>query len=630
MEMSLRKKNLLFASSAAVALLLAACGGGGDTTSTGTDGDTGSEETSEDTTEESDGEASASTSFVEEVHNEGEPHEGEKTLKVALLGDSAFPGIFSSEFYQMSSDSKLMGYMAGSILTQDENFQWTGGEGTSAIGELSYDEENYVATIKIKEGVMWHGNDHVEPKEVTVDDIVFSYELIGHPDYQGVRYGSTFRIVEGMEDYKSGKADSISGLEVVDDYTLNIHFTENPGPQIYQAGGTLWAYAAPRHYYGDVPVTEIDSSPQIRERPIGFGPFKVENIVPGESVVYVANEDYHLGRPNIDRVVLERVPSSGIVAALEAGDFDITHGFPANQYPAIEKGLPGYTILGTTGQVYDYIGFKLGEWDGKKNVYDPDSKMADLPLRQAMAHALHLDEVGKSFFNGLRFRATSHIVPNFGEYFNEDVEGYPYDPEKANQLLDDAGYEDVDGDGFREDPNGEPLVITYAARAGGDTAEPIARYFLQAWKQIGLNVELLEGRLHESNTFYDRVQNDDPAIDVYEAGWGVGADPTPDGLYGEDASFNMPRYVSEENSEFIANMKSDKAFDLEYKLNIFHDWQEYFMNEAAPAIPTFWRTELQIVNNRVSDWRHETLPGTDATVYGLHAIDLLAESPLTE
>ena len=63
---------------------------------------------------------------------------------------------------------------------------------------------------------------------------------------------------------------------------MKIHYIEPEGPSILQAGGGVWAYAAPRHYYGDVPVGELESAPQVRENPIGFGPYKVANIVPGE------------------------------------------------------------------------------------------------------------------------------------------------------------------------------------------------------------------------------------------------------------------------------------------------------------------------------------------------------------
>lgn len=606
--MSLRKKYGLLASSAAVALLLAACGGG----DTGNDTDT---ETSEENGETAEG----IVDFPDQVENEGEAIDG-GTLRIAVVSDSAFPGIFSTEFSEINTDSSLYGPSAGDILTQDENFQWT-----DAAASFDYDEEENVVTLTLREGVKWH-----DGEDVTVDDIVFTHEIVGHPDYPGVRYSEGMQKIEGMEAYHAGEADSISGLEQVDDLTLKIHYTEEMGPQILQAGGDVWAYAAPRHYYGDVPVTEMASSPQIRENPIGFGPFKVTNIVPGESVEYEAFEDYYLGAPNIDKIIVERVPTSGVVAALNSGQFDITWGMPANLYESFQDGIPGYTILGTPGQSYDYVGFKLGTYEDGENVYDPDSTpVGDVNLRQAMAYALDIDRVGEEFYNGLRYRATSHIVPNFGEFFDEEVEGYPYDPDKANEILDAAGYEDVDGDGLREDLNGEPFTLNYAARANSDAAEPIALYFIQAWKEIGVDVQLLEGRLHETNAFYDRVQADDPAIDVFEGGWSVGSDPTPDGLYGETAGFNFSRFVTEENSQYLADMASPQGFDNDWRVGVFHDWQEYFMEEI-PAFPTFWRTELQVVNNRVSKFIHDDIPGADMEEYGWQAIELLAEEPLTE
>lgn len=609
--MSLRKKFGLLASSLAIVLLLGACG-------------------SNTSVEEED-----HTDFPSEVHNEGEAIDG-GTLKVAVVSESAFPGIFSSEFYGLSTDNELMGPMYGDLLRSDGNYQWTDG-----AASFEFDEDENVAKLELQEGVLWH-----DGEEVTVDDIVFTHEIVGHPDYDGVRYGDSFQNIEGMPEYHEGEADSISGMRVIDDYTLEIQYVEPMGPSVLQAGGGVWAYAAPRHHYGDVPVSEMESAPEIRKEPIGFGPYKVTNIVPGESVEYEAFEDYFEGKPKIDKIVMERVPSSGVVESLKSGEFDITLEMPSNLYDSFKEGIPGYEILGAPGQTYDYISFKLGEFDGEKNVYNPDAKMANLNLRKAMAYALDINTVGEKQYNGLRYRATSHIVPNFEDYFNEDVEGYPYDPDKAEELLDEAGY-DYDEDElkeyealsdeekkkqekpFRKDPDGEELTINYAARAGSDSAEPVALYYIQAWNEIGLDVQLLDGRLHEVNTFYDRVEADDPDIDVHEGGWEVG-DPTPDGFFGEKAAFNFSRFVSEENNEYIENMLSQKAFDEDFKIEQFNEWQEYFMYEAAPLIPTFWRTELQVVNNRVSAWSHPDIPGADPQEYGYHAVELLADEPLQE
>ena len=620
--MSLKKKYGLLASSAAVALLLAACSGDTapetDEEDTGTDDGTteevGEEEAGDETGEES---ADSGSGFPEVISNEGEAVE-DATLQIAMVAESAFPGIFSSEFYSINLDSQLMGPMSGSVLRSDENFQWTDG-----AASMDFDKENNVVTLTLQEGVKWH-----DGEELTVDDIVFTHEIIGSPDYEGVRYGDDMANIEGMEAYHNGEADTISGLVQVSDYELEIHYVEPLGVNVYQAGGPVWAYAAPRHYYGDVPVGEMEASPQLREAPIGFGPYKVTNIVQGESVEYEAFEDYFEGAPNISKVTIERIPASGVVEALKQGRFDLTLNMPTDLYESFEEGIPGYTTMGTPGQSYDYVGFKLGTWDGSTTTMDEDSKMNNLNLRKAMAYALDIDRVGERFFSGLRYRADSHIIPNFGEYYKDDMEGYPWDPEEAKRLLDEAGYEDTDGDGFREDPEGNQLVINYAARANSDVAEPIALYFIDAWKEIGLNVELLEGRLHETNSFYDRVQADDPEIDVFEGGWGTGADPNPTGLYGENAAFNFSRYVSERNTELLAEMSSEEAFEKDYQLQVFYDWQDYFMNDALPAFPTFWRTELTLVNNRVSDYSLEN--GADPQTYGYHAISLLADAPLTE
>ncbi|WP_018658637.1 oligopeptide ABC transporter substrate-binding protein [Allofustis seminis] len=601
--MSFKKKFSLIATAASAALLLAACGGG-----------------------DSDKKGSGSNDkFVEFVENEGKPIDGEKTLRIGMVSDAAFPGIFSWELYSFQLDNQLMAYNMGNIFAEDENYQYNQEFVDGALGKLSYDKDRNVATVTLQKGAKWQGNDEVEPEEVTVDDIVFAYEIICDPEYDGVRYGDNFEKVKGVEEYHNGEADSISGLVAVDDYNLEIHFKEPVGFQVYQAGGLVWGYAAPRHYLGDIPVTELQEHERVREHPIGFGPFQVNKMVPGESVEYVANKDYFGGAPKIDKIVVERVPTSGIVAALQAGEFDLTLNFPSTQYEAIKDGLDGYTILGTTEGSYEYLAFKLGKWNAETgmNEYDPNSKMANLNLRQAMAYSLDIDQVGERFYQGLRFRATSHIVPVFGDYMNKELKGYPYDPEKAKELLDEAGYKDVDGDGFREDPDGNELVINYMARANSDAAEPIAKYYLQAWEAVGLNVQLVDGRLHEVNTFYDRVQADDPKIDVHEGGWGVGSDPTPTNLYGEKAAFNFSRFVDEKNTEFFKKMSSVEALDEKTRYEIFHEWQEYFLYDVAPVIPTIWRTELQLVSNRVSAWAHDSKAGKDLHKYGLHVVDIV-------
>lgn len=610
--MSKRKLGLL-TGSAALALILAACGGGtDDTTESSADGGDASEGTEE----------AGVVEFESAVTNEGEVMDG-GTLNVALVTSSPFQGLFSLELYEDAYDADLMQFAVEEIFSTDENFQITNDGAVS----LDFNQEAKTATLTVNEGVTWSDG---EP--VTAEDLLYSYEVIGSPDYTGIRYDSSFTNIVGMEEYNSGAADTISGITVNDDKSITIEYLEvHPG--MLQSGGGIWAGAMPKHQLENIAIADLEGSEEIRNNPIGFGPFAVSNIVPGESVEFVANEHYYKGAPILDNVIVEVVPPESIVAALENGEYDLALSMPTDEYPTYAD-LPGYTLLGREELAYTYIGFKLGTWDSEASevVTNPDAKMASKELRQAMGYAIDNNAVATQFYNGLRSNANTAIIPAFGDFHNADVEGYTYDPDMANKLLDDAGFEDTDGDNFREDQNGEQLVINFASMAGGDTAEPIAEYYMQSWAQIGLNVQLTDGRLLEFNSFYDRLEADDEGIDIYQGAWGTGTDPNPEGLYGRNSAFNYTRWSSDENDALLdkisgrADDADGNAWDSEWITTQYHDWQEYF-SEEAPIIPTLFRNEILPVNNRVAnyDWGYDADPE-----FGWHAVGVTQEEAVTE
>lgn len=602
----MKKWYRLLGLTAAASLALVACGN--------SDSDS---ETADSSSSSESGEVVA-PELAATVDNEGEAIDG-GTLQVGLVTDSPFQGIFSWEFYEDAYDFEIMQFGFDSLFGTDDDFQID----DSGKATLALDQENNKATITLKEGLKWSDG---EP--LTAEDVIYSYEVIGHPDYTGIRYDGTFQNVVGMEEYHSGEADTISGITQVDDVTVEIEFQE-VSPSMLQAGGGVWSYAMPKHYLEDVPVAELASSEKIRSTPVGDGPFRITKVTPGESVEYEANEYYWQGEPKLDNVVVEVVPSSSVVPALENGKYDVALSMPTDLYASYAE-LPGYTLLGREQLSYTYIGFKLGKWDAEAGevVYDEDAKMADKSLRQAMGYAIDNDAVAQRFYNGLRSNANTVIPPVFGSFgaTTEEVPGYSYDPDKANQLLDDAGYVDTDNDGIREDSDGEPLQINFASMEGGETAEPIAQYYIQAWNEVGLDVQLTDGRLLEFNSFYDRIEADDENIDIYQAAWGTGTDPAPNGLYARNAAFNYTRWATEENDQFMADFTSSEAFDEEFQRNTFVEWQKYF-SEEAPVIPTLFRQQVMPVNNRVKHFDYAHNPADD---FGWHTVEVTADAPVSE
>lgn len=593
------KKKLGLISLSAFALVLAACqGGGNEGTDTGTtDKGTDTSETVDSSAEANGDDETGVVDLETAMTNDEDSIEG-GVLRYAMVASSPFQGIFSPEFYEDAYDSELMGFSHESLFSVDENFMLA----QDGMATFEFDEENATIHITLGDDLKWSdGND------LTTEDVLFSYEVIGHPQYTGVRYGADFSNIVGMAEYHAGEADTISGIVIEDDQKLSIEYIE-ANPSILASGGGIWGYPMPKHQLEGIAMADLAADPAIRNTPVGAGPFRVKSITPGEAVEFEANEYYWKGAPKLAGVTVEVVAPETIVSEMQNGNYDYAK-MPTDQFDNY-KDLENLTVLGREELAYTYIGFKLGHWQPAEldaddkvvtpatNVADPDAKMADVNLRKAMAYAIDNNAIATTFYQGLRQNAKGMIPPVFTDFINEDVEGFYYDQDLANQILDEAGYEDIDGDDFRETPDGEQLVINFASMSGGATAEPIVQYYIQEWAKVGLNVQLATGRLIEFQAFYDMLEADDEQIDIYQAAWGTGHDPNPTGLYGKDASFNYPRYVNEENEAILAKINSADAFDQEFKFAAFQEWQEH-MFENVPVIPTLWRSEVFAVNNRV-------------------------------
>lgn len=576
-------------------LALAACSSDDDK-DTGTEKEEDKTEQEEKTDGEDAGEDVATDDPLAAFDTRSEAGEVEEggTLTFGLVSDTPFEGTLNFNFYAGAPDAEVLDWFDESLLSIDENFQYT----QDGAATFEHSEDYTVWTYTIRDNVNWHDG---EP--VTAEDWAFSYEVIGHADYDGPRYGSDFTIIEGMEAYNAGEAEEISGINVVDEKTLEITYT-NPTPSLF-AGG-IWTYAMPKHIFENIAVADMSASDEVRKNPIGMGPFKVDSVVSGESVVYSKNEDYWQGAPKLDEVILKVVDPSVVANELSSGNIDVVNAFPTDQYET-NKDMEGVNFLGDVEGSYTYVGFKFGTWD-KENaeiVYNPEeSKVSDVALREAMWYAVDNDAVGERFYQGLRWAGTTLIAPSHADFHDATIETPKYDKEKAMQILADAGYEDTDGDGFVENPDGSELKLNFASMSGGETAEPVANYYIQSWQDAGINVELLDGRLQEFNTFYDRVGNggnDDPEVDVYMGAWSVGSDVDPTGLYGPKAMFNFPRYESEKNTELLEKGVSDDAFDLEFRQDVYKEWQQ-LMVEEIPVFPTLYRAVLVPVNEDVLNY----------------------------
>ena len=596
--MKIKKSIILFL--VAIMMLLTACGPG------------------EKKSKKGGGETVDASKFPIETTNNA-PAVKDAVLRVAIVKDSPLIGIFYSDIGQGDGFDGLLidTFFRNEIFDLDENFEIT----DTGMATLSVDAPNKKATIKIKDGIKWS-----DGQPLTADDIILPYEIIGNKGYTGVRYTEETQKIVGMKEYHDGKASNISGIKKIDNKTVEISFLQL-GQSIYTVANGLVGNALPKHYLKGIPIKELISSDKIRIKPVTLGPYNLTKVSRGESLEFMANPYYYKGKPRIDKAIVQVVNSQSIVAALKAGKYDFVLDMPDSLYNNY-KDLKNIETLGQQDLYYSYLAFKLGHYDKAKgeNVTDPNAKMSDVRLRQALAYGINVEEIAQAFYFGLRQEATSAIPPVFKKYFPKDLKGYPYNPGKAKQLLDEAGYKDVNGDGIREDKNGKPFEIKMAFMAGGDVAEPLAQNYIQSWKKIGIKAVLTSGRLLAFQNFYEKVQGDSKDIDVFFGAWGVGTSLDPTGSAGRKSQLNFSRFVSEENDRLIDEILGEKSLTVpNYKVEAYKNWQKYYIGQAA-EVPLMYRYKLYPVNKRLKN----VYIGYDSSKKdeGIHKWELTAVAPM--
>lgn len=344
----------------------------------------------------------------------------------------------------------------------------------------------------------------------------------------------------------------------------------------------------------------------MRKNPVTFGPYKFNKIVSGESAEFVPNPYYWGKKPSLDKITIQTVSSATAGAALKSKKYDIMFEEPTSVYGDNKK-PKGYTMVGKPELAYSYMGFKVGKFDSKKgvNVEDKNAKMNNKSLRQAMAYAMNVQQVSDKFGYGLKTRATSLIPSVFKEYKNTELKGFPQDVDKANKLLDKAGYK-KGKDGYRKTPDGKKLTINVAAMSGSANQEAVMKNYIQCWKKVGLRCKLTNGRLLDFNNFYDKVQADSKDIDVFFGAWSLSSEPSPADLYSEAAPFNMTRFVSKKNTQYLKNIDSQKAVtNHKWRVKQFKEWQAW-MNEQAYVVPLQDYYDSVPVKNNVKGFTEQT------------------------
>ena len=438
--------------------------------------------------------------------------------------------------------------------------------GLAELVTLEDGTEGIAITYKILDDLYWG-----DGTPVTVDDYIASWKIATHPTSKYVTLEIVRRIID---------------VTKIDDKTMVV--TLNYIDYLYPAAGSI--LLLPAHI--EEPIFEAD--PENYDVNTAFvtdptnpglwhGPYRMVDNTIGAQVVFERNEHWKGQAPAFDRIIIRTIESTlSLESALIAGQIDMISGetgVRVDQGLTIRRRFPDrfQTIFQPT----------IAEVHLEPNLDTP--QLADKRVRQAMMYATNRQAVVDQIFGGEVAIAHS-FMPPFDPMYYDGVRKYPYDPERAEQLLDEAGWT-REGDGVRRNADGVPLQFDFTTTAGIRVRELMQQIIQQGWREVGIETntrnvlgrvmfgDMLQKRQWQGAMLFTWIKAPE-AVPIYNmTTWMI---PTEENNW---SGQNMPGYSNPRVDELVPAM--EKELDREKRKVMFKELQEIFA-EDLPRLPLHW------------------------------------------
>lgn len=362
----------------------------------------------------------------------------ERTLTVSGNGDFGFPSVYTIS-------PKGQGYMTLSYIFDTLMWKDESGLVPYLAEDYSVSEDGMTYTFQLRKGVSF-----TDGTPFTAEDVKFTFDYMKeHP-------------------YKWVSVSMVEEASVVDEHTVEIRLNKTYNPFLSDVAGSL--PILPKHIWENVTEPETFTEP---EAAISTGPFILENYdAAAGTYTFKANEDYFYGDVQIDKLVIANVSGGDSKEALLSGEIAAA---PNISYKAAMslKDSPEYTVLEGPGLSVTRLYFNFDE-----------EAMAVKEIRQAMYHAVNLDEIVEKAYGGAGYVGSAGHVQPGTPWYNPDVRQYAYDVETAKKMLSEAGAADSNGDGILE-YNGEEMSYTLTFT---ENDEKLAELLVSYMKAVGIEL----------------------------------------------------------------------------------------------------------------------------------------------
>ncbi|MBV5338740.1 MAG: peptide-binding protein [Deltaproteobacteria bacterium] len=479
---------------------------------------------------------------------------------IPAFGDSLVEGTIgeaSTLIPLLATDSAshaVAGQIYNGLVKYDKNL--------NIVGDLaeSFDisKDGLTIAFHLRRGVKWH-----DGAPLTARDVLYTYQVTIDPKTPTAY----------AEDFKQVKS-----IAAPDSYTIRVTYDSPFAPALASWGVSI----LPAHL---LEGKDITTSPLAR-KPIGTGPYRFKEWVSGQKIVLEANNNYFEGRPYIDRFIYRIIPdSSTMYMELKAGTIDLMTLTPVQyaRQTAAKSFTSRFNKYRYPSSSYLYMGYNLRH-----------PLFGDKRIRQAMTAAINKDELIQGVLFGMGQRSVGPIVPGRWAY-NTALKDIGYDPQRAAELLAEAGWKEKNDDGILV-KNGKPFKFTILTNQGNQQRLMTAQIIQQRLRQVGIDVKI---RVVEWAAFLKEFVNKGN-FEVVLLAWSISQDPDMYDIW--HSSKNKPgelNFIGFNNPEVDRLLIEGRStFDIEKRKKAYFRIQEILADEQ-PYTFLYVPDALPVVSARI-------------------------------
>lgn len=492
------------------------------------------------------------------------PAVAQKRTDTIIVGLTDPSGAFTPYFQQSGYDGNVSSLLYASLVNVDDK-----GLPVPDLAE-SWDvsEDALTYTFHLRSDLKFS-----DGSPLTADDVAFTWTILHDKAYDGDSQVLTLHVAGGT-DYKEGKATTIEGIKIIDPQTLSVTLEKPNATALVTLGSNVLSKA----YYGkDYQFGQLDYIKKLHEKPVGNGPYKLEKFIPGQEVRFVANEYYYKGKPATEHFIY-KTTEGDVWQFVETGEVDYA-SFSATQENIDKlKGLGFVNVIPYTPSSYGYLQANLEH-----------EQLKDKAVRQAITYGLDRQSIFVDANQGAGSIANIPASPISWSYTEEGINPYKYDPEKAKELLDGAGW--VAGAGGIREKKGTPLSIHFLGSKSKNTDIFIA-VAKENFEAIGIKFE--PEVFADFNSLVSKVEGGD--YDLVSFSTPMLTDPS-DGLLqfidGEIKGYNNPKFKELYD-------KGLATTDIEERKKVYKEIYQ-LLNDELPVIFTNYKKTVYAYNGRIEN-----------------------------